>query len=349
MCYSGSAMHQPVKNELSDKEFLTMVNSLLEQGYRRFDVSGGEPFLRAGLVYQLAKKLRKHGAKLQLVTNGTFVTKTLEQYPFEPEDFDFIVVSLDSPDETTHDKIRGCKKSYQRATEGIQELVKRGFTVGINSVCMMENKAQFTEMIRLAEKLQVAFIHILRKRYVSPFSSSLAEIDDLDWCQIYDGLDECLGTVREELLIVVTLPQYIHQEYVSNIRRKYRGKENILIRTDCIQGCGAFNQNVVITSDGYMTGCVAMINEPCLRIGNVRETKISKLLRKSERQIKVIEARSNYLRDRAVCKECSSYHFCKGGCPVVALKYYKDYRKGDPSCPKIYKQDKEKRKLYYER
>lgn len=349
MCYSGSAMHRPVKNELNDEEFLTIVDSLLKLGYRRFDVSGGEPLLRAGLLYQLAKKLRQHGAKLQLVTNGTFVIKTLEQYPFEPEDFDFIAVSLDSPDEVTHDKIRGCEKTYQRAIEGIQALVERGFTVGINAVYMMENKALFPELLKLAKKLQVVFVHILRNRYVSPFPSSLDEIEGIDWRQLYDGLEECLDIAREDLLVVAVIPQYIHQEYAGIIRRKFRGRENILIRTDCIQGCGAFNRNIVITSDGYVTGCVAMINEPDLQIGNVREMEISVLLRECAKRMEAIEARSRDLHDRAVCKECSSYLFCKGGCPMVAVKYYKDYKKGDPSCPKIYKQDKKKRGLCHER
>lgn len=344
MCYSGSAMHQPVKNELKDEEFLTMVDSLLKQGYQRFDVSGGEPLLRAGLLYELAKKIRQHDAKLQLVTNGTFVTKTLEQYPFEPEDFDFIAVSLDSPDEATHDKIRGCEKTYQRAIKGIQTLVERGFTVGINAVYMMENKAQFPELLNLAEKLQVVFVHILRNRYVSPFPSSLDEMEGLDWGQLYDGLEKCLDTARENILVVAVMPQYIHQEYAGIIRR-FRGREDILIRIDCMRGCGAFNKNIAITSDGYVTGCVAMINEPSLHIGNVRETDISVLLCECAKRKEAIEARSRELHDRAVCKECSSYLFCKGGCPVVAVKYYKDYMKGDPTCSKIYKQDKKKRGL----
>lgn len=342
MCYSGSAMHQPVKNELNDEEFLTLVDSLLKQGYRRFDVSGGEPFLRAGLIYQLAKKLRKHNAKLQIVTNGTFIVKMLEHYPFEPEDFEFIAVSLDSPDEATHDKIRGHVKTYQRAVEGIQALVERGFTVGINAVYLKENKAQFPELFKLAEKLQVVFVHILRNRYVSPFPSSLDEVKNLDWCQAYDGLEECLDTVGESLLVVVVMPQYIHQECVGIIRRRFRGRENILIRTDCIQGCGAFSQNIAITSDGYVTGCVAMINEPSFRIGNVRETEISELLQKCKNRREAIEARSKDLHDKTVCKECGSYLFCKGGCPMVAIKYYNNYMKGDPSCPKIYKQNKER-------
>ena len=45
MCYSGSAMHKSVKDELSDEEYLNLIDNLVEQGYARFDISGGEPFL----------------------------------------------------------------------------------------------------------------------------------------------------------------------------------------------------------------------------------------------------------------------------------------------------------------
>lgn len=338
MCYSGSAMHQPVKGELTDEEYLNMVDSLLEQGFTRFDVSGGEPLLRANLLYLLAKKLKKHGAKLQLVTNGTFLVKTLEQYPFEADDFDFIAVSLDSPDEATHNMIRGYDQAYSHTIQGIKALVEKGFVVGINAVYMSENRSQFTDLLKLARDFRVTFVHILRNRYVSPFMTSMDALADLDWHQVYEGLEESLELAPDDLLVIAAMPQYIHQEYTNKLRKKFRYKKNILIRTDCVQGCGAFNQNIVITADGYVTGCVALINEPKFRVGNIRDKSIPELLSVFTNWEEQFMNRSIHLHDKSLCKDCTSYHFCKGGCPMVAEKFLGDWSQNDPSCTKVYKE-----------
>lgn len=336
MCYSGSAMHRPVKYELSHEDYLMLVDSLIDQGFTRFDISGGEPLLRNNLIFKIAEKIKKRGAKLQMVTNGTFLVKTLEKYQFKTDDFDFIAVSLDSPDEATHNKIRGYEKAYSSAIEGIQTLVSKGFNVGLNAVCMPENSGQFGDLLKLAESLGVSFVHLLRNRYISPLLTSTDTFTDLNWNSIYEQLEASLDSAPDNLLVIATLPQYIHQEFNNQVRAHFRYKENILIRTDCIRGCGAFNRNIVITSEGNVTGCVAMINEPKFWIGNINKTYISKLLDEFPDWIEKFNHRSKNLYNNSVCGHCSSFIFCKGGCPMVAEKFYIDWNKNDPSCTKVY-------------
>lgn len=338
MCYSGSAMHKSVKDELSDEEYLNLIDNLVEQGYARFDISGGEPFLRDYLLYKLAKKIKQLGARLQVVTNGTFLVSTLKKYPFEADDFDFIAVSLDSPDEMTHNKIRGNDKAYSMAIEGIKELVAKGFTVGINAVYMSENSGQLSELLQLAKRLGVTFVHILRNRYVSPLLVSINSFDGLDWYNVYERIEESLNSMPEELFVIVTLPQYIHLNLTKRLRGRFRDKNNILIRTDCVQGCGAFNRNIVITADGFVTGCVAMINESKFRVGNIRETSISDLLSKFQDWIEQFNMRNLNLYEKSVCGHCDTFYFCKGGCPMVAEKFLANWNKSDPSCNKAYKE-----------
>jgi len=338
MCYSGSAMHRPVKNELSDEDYLKLVDILIDQGFTKFDVSGGEPLLRNDLIFRLAEKIKKRGAKLQMVTNGTFLVKTLEKYKFQADDFDFIAVSLDSPDEATHNRIRGYEKAYISSIEGIKELVSKGLTVGINAVYMPENSGQFRELLKLAESLGVSFVHILRNRYISPLLTSMEDtFSDLNWSIIYEQLEASLDSAPENLLIIATMPQYIHQELTKQLRGQFRYKKNILIRTDCVRGCGAFNQNIVITSEGNVTGCVAMLNEPKFWIGNINETPISELLYKFPNWIEQLNLRSKNLYDNSLCGHCSSFLLCKGGCPMVAEKFFYDWCQNDPSCNKVYK------------
>ncbi len=337
MCYSGSAMHKSVKNELSDAEYLEIVEALFDQGFRRFDISGGEPLMRSDLIVKISKKIREKGGKLQLVTNGTRLSHFVENSSITADLFDFIAVSLDSPIESIHNMIRGNDNAYNLTVEGIRKLVSNGFTIGINTVFLPENSNYLKELICLAEDLGVTFISFLRNRYVSPNLNSLEkEFEQLDWRDLYKEFESCIDSITEEILIIATIPQYIYQGYTNQIRTHFRNKENVLIRSDCMGGCGSFNNNIAITSDGNVTGCVAMINDSDFWVGNIREQTIKELLLQFDKWKKCLKVREKILYTDSVCHQCMSYHFCKGGCPVVAKRFYGDWKTNDPSCNTIY-------------
>ncbi|GLC81965.1 radical SAM protein [Lacrimispora brassicae] len=333
MCYSGSAAHPLVKCEVSEQAYLRLVDSLIDQGYTRFDISGGEPLLRDDLIYKLVKRIRSSGAKLHMVTNGTFLEKSLNKYSFCADDFDFIAVSLDSPDETTHNSIRGSKKAYRSALTGIKLLVANGFRVGLNMVYLSENKNQMSDLLQFANDLGVSFVHILRNRYVS-LTASLDTVSELDWIDLYQELSLSLQSAPDNLLVIATLPQYIHQEITTQLRRCFRNKSNILIRSDCIGGCGAFKQNVAITSEGNVTGCVAMINEPKFWIGNINLSPVQEILEQFPEWVEKLESRSRILKTNNICRSCPTFCFCQGGCPMVAQTFCSDWKQADPSCNK---------------
>ncbi|MFR9309024.1 radical SAM protein [Hydrogeniiclostridium mannosilyticum] len=335
MCYSGSPYFIPTGDELTGDDYCNLVDCLVDSGFTRFDISGGEPLLRPELIVRLAEKINANHARLQLVTNGTLLNTVLSKYSLKPEYFDFIAVSLDSSDEKTYNHIRG-GRVYQSVVSGIRELVAQGFHVGLNVVCMDENKYQIGHLLHTAEQLGVCFVHLLRNRQLSPYVDTHNPSFRQDWLNLYEQLPSELSEVPDSLLVLVTLPPYIHHNFTNKLRAHFRGKGNILILTDCIGGCGAFNQNIAITSSGDVTGCVAMINEPELWLGNITQTQLSVLLEQNRTWCDAFGRRSSDLNITPVCGSCFSFRYCKGGCPMMAQKVFSDWRECDISCNAVY-------------
>jgi MoaA/NifB/PqqE/SkfB family radical SAM enzyme len=92
--------------QLGYKRGLGLVQELSEMGCKKIHFSGGEPLLWDGLftIADYAKH-RKH-IKVNLTTNGTLLNREMAKKSIHSR-FKTISVSLDSPDESIHDSIRG--------------------------------------------------------------------------------------------------------------------------------------------------------------------------------------------------------------------------------------------------
>jgi len=105
------------RDELTPAQWLGVVDQAA--GVRpAFYFSGGEPLLYQGLDEILAR-IKQRGMIAALVTNGTALTQYAER--LVRLGVDNVTVSLDGPEEV-HDKIRGVRGTFRRATEGIRAL-----------------------------------------------------------------------------------------------------------------------------------------------------------------------------------------------------------------------------------
>jgi MoaA/NifB/PqqE/SkfB family radical SAM enzyme len=145
--------------ELSTKKALKAIDAVCSLGIPFFDLSGGEPLLRQDL-FIIAKRVASHGCLVSMNTNGTLLTES--NVSKVANNFDTIVVSLDGPREI-HDKIRGVSGTYEKATNGIHLLKKKGVKTGVNSVATPWNidiLPKFIEELRsFADFAQVQPMH----------------------------------------------------------------------------------------------------------------------------------------------------------------------------------------------
>jgi hypothetical protein len=118
-------------------------------GARRFIFTGGEPLILKGIQELLREALELR--PVLVLTNGTAPwirrSQQLAQLRAAPNALTFRI-SLDTPDEATHDAQRGLK-NFRKALEGLQLLTAAGFEVGITrQVQSGEDAARINQRFR---------------------------------------------------------------------------------------------------------------------------------------------------------------------------------------------------------
>ncbi|MCX6355393.1 MAG: radical SAM protein [Candidatus Aureabacteria bacterium] len=122
-----------------------------------FQLSGGEPLLHPDLG-RIIRYLTDRGMVKGVVTNGSLLEERAEE--LVNAGLDFLAVSLDGPDEETHDARAHVKGSFGKIINGIRRLVRiRGSrlfpNVRIATVVSRINLDNFDRVLDIAEELGV--------------------------------------------------------------------------------------------------------------------------------------------------------------------------------------------------
>ena len=148
-------MHEP--DELSTAEWRTVLDSLKAEGCVKVHFSGGEATLRQDL-HELLAYTTQLGMKANFTTNGTTMTSDRAAAVVNTGAHG-VSLSLDGPDDSTHDRIRGVPGSFSRTVKGIRRLSRardraRGkLRIRINTVLTRHNYRRLPEVIDLASEL----------------------------------------------------------------------------------------------------------------------------------------------------------------------------------------------------
>jgi MoaA/NifB/PqqE/SkfB family radical SAM enzyme len=144
--------------ELTLEEIEKLSVTLRASGLRHIVYSGGEPLLRREFP-AICSMFGAPEISQTLLTNGLLLEKRLPEIRrFLRE----IIVSLDGPDEETHDSIRGVR-SFAQITKGIRSAVSPGpdVRVTIRTVVQRRNFRTLIPLVRLARDLGVSGISFL--------------------------------------------------------------------------------------------------------------------------------------------------------------------------------------------
>lgn len=107
-------------------------------GIARIYLTGGEPFLYPGLPEVLAFVSGQQSFELYVSTNGTLIGTTEAALLKDTEAK--VQVSIDGP-EAYHDRVRGFKGAFRRASCGIRQLVAAGVPVAVVTTICQDNMA----------------------------------------------------------------------------------------------------------------------------------------------------------------------------------------------------------------
>lgn len=107
--------------EISYDRYMDLVEEAAALDVQEIEITGGgEPLMRKDLVVDLIKKIKKHGMKGKMITNGTDLDRDSLQEIVESE-WDEIVFSIDGPEEV-HDYLRQVEGCFQDTIDSMEKL-----------------------------------------------------------------------------------------------------------------------------------------------------------------------------------------------------------------------------------
>ncbi len=136
------------------------MDEAIELGLRSVKFTGGEPLLIRDTTYKLMCYLRDRNVRVNMETNGTLLDDEVARF-FAETKGSFISVSLDGPDNQTHDIFRGVAGSFERTLEGMDTLARKGVKYQIICAVYPGNVYSVKEMLCLARDRKAASMRYL--------------------------------------------------------------------------------------------------------------------------------------------------------------------------------------------
>ena len=146
-CYTDSPAKTLRRDpELTNQEWLAVIDQAIELGIVEAVLTGGEPLLRKRLTLEAANRLGGAGVGVILNTNGWFVddacARALSAIPNLK-----VAVSIDAASAPVHDAGRGVPGSWLRAVEAADRLLAHGADVRVNYVVTPTNQHQLAVFV----------------------------------------------------------------------------------------------------------------------------------------------------------------------------------------------------------
>lgn len=154
--HCGSASYkQDKKNELASNEIFGLIDQAKRLGAKGIYFFGGEPLLVPKLPYYI-KYAKQNDFLVKCDTNGLLLDEYKVQ-ELKDSGIDLIGVSIDSPYETVHDKLRGINGIFKKAINGIKYCSRYGIKCFISTYATKENlkNGDLEKTINLAKSLGV--------------------------------------------------------------------------------------------------------------------------------------------------------------------------------------------------
>jgi len=129
-CYNYWRYSEEIgKNELDTQDFLSIVKKLATAGINSVTLTGGEPFLKPGLVFAILEACKENSIKASINSNATLI-KDSDAIKIRELGVTHVLVSL-LGSEKTHNSITN-SNTFKKACAGITAMVNNKVKVSVN-------------------------------------------------------------------------------------------------------------------------------------------------------------------------------------------------------------------------
>lgn len=313
--------------ELSDGELLALVDQLVTAKVFRYALTGGEPFLRRELVFEILSRVTQVGHAL-LFSNGTLIRTEDARRLAAFAGRLVIYLSIDAPDEEGNAVTRG-RGYLDRTLRGAERLRREGLEPEINCVLSRTNRHRIPEMVEFLKREGFRKLHIIHLQELG-YASALSDLVLTAPERLAFSEELCyrIRPAERDLEIIAGDDEnWLGFDRALSAFRK-RGRCNGDPTT--LLPCSAGVEQCNVTADGWVTPCNYMHSYRC---GNVRQQDFLTIWRTSPGLRRIRALRNTPVTQVDPCSACDYTLFCRGGCRALAYAGSGDLLGLDPTCP----------------
>lgn len=274
-CYADSSPFVDTSDQMATEDWLRVIDDFAAAGGERILYTGGEALTHPDCAL-LLRRSRERGLNVTLFSNGVLVGRHLDLIK---QTVDQVQISIDGPDASTNDPIRGLG-TFKRARDAVEILLEAGVPVRVSMVVMEENIAD------------------IRARFL-PFARDWTA-RGVDWRLGYGvahyGRGEEIGdtyAIQDVRPVVDALLEELQGSQGPVIARK-------------TSGCG-YAEQIVVAPDGAIHPCHLLDG----KITHVKDQPMAELIQRLE-----ATSRDYGVDNTEGCNRCDIRHLCGGGCRI---------------------------------
>jgi radical SAM protein with 4Fe4S-binding SPASM domain len=294
-CYMGERLEN--EKMMPFPEVVQTLQVWRKMGGSKLSILGGEPTLHPNFI-EICRYAKQLGyEKVILNTNG--LRKSLQQLDkMQPDEFNYIQISLDGGSSQSHDIIRG-NGTFKIAWATTKILAERGFDTRVICTVNKKNKQDCLELVSKCEEIGVSLVkfHVFSTIGNGGGNTEWA-MSPREWIDFY----ELLETKRKDHKIQIWYqPTYATRENITRFAAQgYRG---------CI---GRTLDRISIFPDGRAYVC-SYLFDTTQNMFTMEEGQIK--LNRGENEFELFTK----VMAKSSCSDCKSPSFCSGGCPAEEL------------------------------
>jgi radical SAM protein with 4Fe4S-binding SPASM domain len=275
------------KYELSTKEWVRVAKEGLALGIKEWDITGGEPLAKSGIVVSIINLIKKAdiNTKVTLITNGTLLHKKVAENLVRAK-CDVIEVGIDGPNAKIHDFLRGKKGSFKRAINAIKFLSKtkkklkedKPFII-LKTVLNAKNCEKLDELVFLTSSVGADCFKITPMRIydenVELINKTKLRMNERQRKKIYENWGR-IEEIGKKLNIKIEKEFSFGKEEVSTTM-PFKGEVIKKLEPSFLPFCYIPFYSLVIDGKGNVGPCSSIPPTEFVDVPNIREESLKKI------------------------------------------------------------------------
>jgi len=296
------------EKELNFDTILKIAKQLYKAGVYEIRCTGGEPTVRPDF-FEIIEELAQMGFYLSMGTNGVYAKDILQKVICAP--IDWIILSIDGSNESTHAEIRG-RGTFELVLRTLEHLASKDCRLRINTL-IRKTHYKYEHLKGLAELCDRFGIESLNCIPLRPITNDPRVLDLQLTPREFKEFIEGLNRLRQE-----------HKtDFVTTLDLRHTNLHDRIYFKD--RSCAAGREGAVISPYGEIYGCsYSLASNPRAPeekrkkyvAGNLLEEDFLEIWNQSERWA-IYRNSQKYKNEK--CKQCEYYitRRCIGNCPIM--------------------------------